>query len=69
LLIIQFKLNQGFKEGVWIMSYYYLGFLLYRAFGYIENYLPQSIKPFPYVNLWSSSNIVLWINIGREFGY
>jgi hypothetical protein len=30
--------------------------------------VPASIKPFPYINLWSSSNIILWVNIGREMG-
>ena len=30
--------------------------------------MPASIKPFPYINLWSSSNIILWVNIGREMG-
>ena len=38
-------------------------------FGFLETYVPNSIKPFPYVNLWSSSNVLLWINIGRELGF
>lgn len=51
------------------MVYVYQGFFVFRSYCFFENYIPQSIKPFPYVNLWSSSNVVLWINIGRELEF
>jgi len=68
ILLIQNKLSQGFNEPCWYLSYFYQGFVVYRTFGWLENFVPASLKPFPYVNLWSSSNIVLWVNIGRELG-
>ena len=66
--VSQYNLCIGFNEPCWYTVYFYQGFLIYRGFGFLEQYVPASIKPFPYVNLWSSSNIVLWVNIGRELG-
>ncbi len=31
--------------------------------------MPPSIRPFPYINLWSSSNIFMWISLGKELGF
>ena len=69
LWLIQYKLCEGFDEICWFMLCFYQGFFVYRLFGFLENYVPASLKPFPYVNLWSSSNILLWVNIGREMGF
>jgi len=69
LWLLQYRLCDGFNEGCWVTCYIYQGFIIYRMFGFLENFVPASIKPFPYINLWSSANILLWINIGRELGF
>jgi len=42
--------------------------LIFRIHCFFEQFIPGSLKPFPYFNLASSSNIVLWLVIGKELG-
>ena len=66
--LIQYKFSEGFDQIYWFTFYLYEGCLIYRIYGCVENYIPNSLKPFPYFNIASSSNIVLWLIIGNEIG-
>jgi hypothetical protein len=46
----------------------YEGCLIFRIYCFLEKFIPGSLKPFPYFNLASSSNVVLWLVIGNELG-
>lgn len=65
---IQYKVSQGLDKIFWFSFILYEGCLIFRVYCFLEKYIPGSLKPFPYFNLASSSNVVLWLVIGNELG-
>lgn len=66
--LIQYKVSQSFNKVFWFSFYLYEGCLIFRIYSCLEKYIPGSLKPFPYFNMASSSNVVLWLIIGNEIG-
>jgi hypothetical protein len=66
--LIQYKVSQGFSKFFWFPFYLYEGCLIFRVYSFLEKYIPGSLKPFPYFNIASSSNVVLWLVIAKEIG-
>jgi len=66
--LIQYKVSQSFNEVFWFSFYLYEGCLIFRVYSCLEKYIPGSLKPFPYFNIASSSNVVLWLILGNEIG-
>lgn len=68
VFFIQYKVSQGLEKIFWFSFILYEGCLIFRIYCFLEKFIPGSLKPFPYFNLVSSSNIVLLLIIGKELG-